>query len=151
MSYCKASAIVEATPETIWDTCFAPMRWELWDHNIKKLTDVSGGCDDGTTCIFEQKDGKNFSFTLSNVEKNKRVDFSGVALGGTIKAEGKVLITPVDNFSTKIDYSFELSGSVGFVVAILKKRAVVEGTEGGLANMVKMSEEAQGSEIMFMN
>lgn len=115
------------------------------------MRDVSGGCENGTTCIFEQKDGKDFSFTLSNVTKNKSVSFSGVALGGTIRAEGRVLITPVDNFSTKIDYSFELSGSVGFVVAILKKRAVVEGTEAGLANMVKISEEAQGSETISMN
>lgn len=49
---------------------------------------------------------------------------------------------------------FELSGSVGFVVAILRKRAVVDGTEGGLANMVKLSEEAQGGgllEIINMN
>lgn len=126
-------------------------RWELWDHNIRKLRDVSGGCENGTTCIFEQKDGKDFSFKLSNIAKNKSVTFSGVALGGAIKAEGKVLITPVDNFSTKIEYSFELSGSVGFVVAVLKKRAVVEGTEAGLANMVKMAQEAQGSEVIVMN
>lgn len=151
MSYCKASAIVEATPETIWETCFAPMRWEQWDHNIKQLKNLSGGCENGTTCIFEQKDGKKFSFALSNVTKNQSLDFSGVALGGTIKANGKILITPVDNFNTKIDYSFELSGSVGFVVAVLKKRAVVEGTEGGLANIAMMSEVAQGSEFLFMN
>lgn len=127
------------------------MQWESWDHNIIKLKDVSGGCEEGTTCIFEQKDGNNFSFTLSNVEKNKCLTFSGVALGGTIKAEGKILITPVDNFSTKIDYSFELSGTVGFVVAILKKRAVVEGTENGLANIVQLSERAQGSESVLLN
>ena len=82
---------------------------------------------------------------------NTSLTFSGVALGGMIKAEGKIAITPVDNFVTKIEYGFELSGSVGFVVAVLKKRAVVEGTEAGLANMVKMSEEAQGSEVVVMN
>ena len=72
-------------------------------------------------------------------------------MGGTIKAEGKICITPINNVYTKVDYSFELSGSVGFVVAILKKRAVVEGTEGGLANMVTMAEEAQEAEIINMN
>lgn len=151
MSYCKASAVVEATPEIIWGTCFAPMRWELWDHNIKQLKNTSGPCENGTTCIFQQKDGKDFFFTLSNVRTNHTLHFSGVALGGTIKADGKICITPIDNVYTKIDYSFELSGSVGFVVAILKKRAVVEGTEGGLANMVTMAEEAQEAEIINMN
>ena len=151
MSYCKTSAIVEATSSTIWNTCLAPMKWQEWDHNIKQLREVSGGCENGTTCIFEQKDGKDFHFTLSNVTQNKSVTFSGVALGGTIKAEGNIVITPVDNFSTRIDYSFELSGSIGFVVAVLRKRAVVEGTEVGLKNMVKMSEEAQGSEFVIMN
>ena len=110
------------------------MIWQEWDHNIKQLREVSGGCENGTTCIFEQKDGKDFHFTLSNVTQNK-----------------SVVITPVDNFSTRIDYSFELSGSIGFVVAVLRKRAVVEGTEVGLKNMVKMSEEAQGSEFVIMN
>ena len=116
-----------------------------------KLKDVSGGCENGTTCIFEQKDGNDFAFTLSNVEQNKSVHFSGNALGGTIKAEGKISIVPIDNFSTRIDYSFELSGFVGFMVAVLKKRAVVTGTEDGLTNMVKMSEEAQASEVISMN
>ena len=72
-------------------------------------------------------------------------------MGGTIKAEGKISIVPVDNFSTRIDYSFELSGFVGFMVAVLKKRAVVTGTEDGLTNMVKMSEDAQASEVISMN
>jgi hypothetical protein len=39
--------------------------------------------------------------------------------------------------------SFEMLGCVGSIVAFLNKKAVVEGTEHGLANMVKMSEEAQ--------
>ena len=26
MSFCKTSAIVEASPDTIWNACFAPMR-----------------------------------------------------------------------------------------------------------------------------
>jgi len=34
-------------------------------------------------------------------------------------------------------------GCIGNIVAKLNKKAVVEGTEHGLENMVKMSEEAQ--------
>mmetsp|Transcript_18523 Transcript_18523/g.21309 ORF Transcript_18523/g.21309 Transcript_18523/m.21309 type:complete len:152 (-) Transcript_18523:83-538(-) len=151
MSYCKTSAIVEVSPQTIWDVCFADMRWELWDHNIRQLTNVSGPCEDGTTCIFEQNDGTNFFFILSNVEKYRSINFSGNKLGGTIKAEGKILITPVDNFSTRIEYSFELSGSIGFILAVFKKNEVVDGTEAGFANIVKLCEEAQRSQHVIMN
>eukprot|EP00571_Detonula_confervacea_P017293 CAMPEP_0172297612 /NCGR_PEP_ID=MMETSP1058-20130122/568_1 /TAXON_ID=83371 /ORGANISM="Detonula confervacea, Strain CCMP 353" /LENGTH=92 /DNA_ID=CAMNT_0013006781 /DNA_START=184 /DNA_END=462 /DNA_ORIENTATION=+ len=88
-------------------------------------------------------DGSNIPFTLSNVEKNKSVDFKSSLFGGIIKCEGKVLITPVDASTSKIDYSFELFGIVGSLVAMLKKKEVVGGTQGGLDNMVKRSEEAQ--------
>ncbi len=128
------------------------MKWQEWDHNLLKLRDVSGKCENGTTAIFEQKDGKEFLFTLHDVEKDKCVMFSGQALGGSLKAEGNIVITPIDNFSTRIEYSFELSGAVGFVVALLRKRDVVEGTEEGLRNMVKMVEEVQEeSEFVIMN
>ena len=39
--------------------------------------------------------------------------------------------------------SFELNGCLGGIFGMLNKKGVVEGTEGGLANMVKLSEEAQ--------
>ncbi|KAK1742230.1 hypothetical protein QTG54_006795 [Skeletonema marinoi] len=151
MSYCKTSAIISAPPTLIWNTCLAPMKWQEWDHNIHQLRDVSGGCSNGTTAIFEQKDGKEFAFTLHDVEEDRCVMFSGQALGGTLKAEGKIVITPIDNFSTRIEYSFELSGTIGFVVALLRKRDVVEGTEAGLRNIVKMVEKAQESEFVIMN
>ena len=55
-------------------------------------------------------DGSNIPITLSNVEKNKSVDFKGGVAAGLVKAEGKVLISPVDTTTSKIDYSFELLG-----------------------------------------
>lgn len=143
MAPVKVSATVSASPETIWATCFEPMKWESWDPDLKAVTDVSGGCEEGSTCVFAMKDGSNIPIALSNVEKNKSVDFKGSVLGGLVKAEGKVLITQVDTSTTKIDYSFELSGLAGFIVAMVKKKECVEGTEGGLANMVKLSEEAE--------
>ncbi len=39
--------------------------------------------------------------------------------------------------------SFELSGCLGGIFGMLNEKAIAEGTEGGLANMVKLSEEAQ--------
>ena len=88
------------------------------------------------------KDGNKFPIALSNVVKHKSVDFSGGVLGGFVRAEGKVLITPVDESTSKIDYSFELLGFLGSIVSAIKRKEVVGGTEGGLKNMVTMSEEA---------
>mmetsp|Transcript_13693 Transcript_13693/g.29417 ORF Transcript_13693/g.29417 Transcript_13693/m.29417 type:complete len:96 (-) Transcript_13693:265-552(-) len=90
-------------------------------------------------------DGSNIPITLSNVVKNKSVDFKGGMLGGAVGAEGKVMITPIveDSSKSKIEYSFELKGLFGSIVAFLKKKECVEGTKGGLDNMVKLSEEAQ--------
>eukprot|EP00984_Skeletonema_dohrnii_P035357 scaffold35011_cov178-Skeletonema_dohrnii-CCMP3373.AAC.1 len=107
MAPIRVSATVAATPTTIWETCFAPMKWESWDCRAHVKTGARGG------------------------------------LGGLLKADGKVLISAVDDATSKIDYSFELKGLLGSIVAIIKKKECVEGTEGGLANMVKLSEAAQ--------
>ena len=143
MAPIEASATVAATPETIWQTCFASMKWESWDPDLDAVTDASGGCEEGTTCIFAMKDGNKIPIKLSNVEKNKSVDFSGGMFYGLLGAEGKVQISSIDDATSKIDYSFELKGFIGSIVSVVKKRECVEGTEGGLANMVKLSEEAQ--------
>ena len=151
MSYCKSAAVVEAAPSTIWTACFEDMSWERWDSNILGLKDVSGACEDGTSFTLLQKDGRQFRFTLSNVVRNASLTFSGEAVGGTIRAEGRIIITPIDNFQTKIEYSFELSGIGGYFVAMFRKRDVVEGTESGIVNMARLSEEMQGSEIVTLN
>mmetsp|Transcript_50506 Transcript_50506/g.107588 ORF Transcript_50506/g.107588 Transcript_50506/m.107588 type:complete len:150 (-) Transcript_50506:257-706(-) len=146
MAPVEVSATVAATPETIWQTCFERMEhWALWDPDLKEVKDVSGSgsCEEGTTCVFAMNDGSNPPMTLSNVEKNKSVDFKGSFLGGVIKAEGKVRINPVDSSTSKLDYSFQLLGLAGPLVSMLMKKAVIGGTQGGLDNMVKMSEEAQ--------
>ncbi len=104
MAPVEVSSNVAATPETIWETCFVPMKWETWDPDLKELKDVSGGCEEGTTCIFAMKDGSDIPITLSNVVKEKSVDFSGGVMGGMIGAVGKVVITPVTSMTSKIDY-----------------------------------------------
>ena len=83
--------------------------------------------------------------------QNKSIHFTGKSYGGTIKAEGKIYIIPVDNFTTRIEYSFELFGAIGNVIGIFRKKDVVSGTEAGLANIVKLCEEAQKSQHVIMN
>lgn len=145
MAPIRVSATVAATPTTIWEACFAHMKWQIWDPDLAEVKDVSGGCANGTTCTFAMKDGNNIPIKLSNVKKNESVDFAGGMLGGMLRAEGKVLISTVNDTTSKIDYSFELQGLLGSIVSVIKKKECVEGTEGGLANMVKLSEEAQKS------
>jgi hypothetical protein len=143
MAPIRVSATVAATPTTIWETCFAHMKWQMWDPDLEEVKDVSGGCEEGSTCTFAMKDGNNIPMKLTNVKKNESVDFSGAMFGGMLRAEGKVLISEVDYAISKIDYSFELQGILGSVVSIIKKKECVEGTKGGLANMVELSEKAQ--------
>lgn len=143
MAPIRVSARVTATPSTIWEACFAHMKWERWDPDLAEVKDVSGGCENGTKCVFAMKDGNDIPIELSNVKKNESVDFSGGGLGGLLRAEGKVQITPIDDANSKIDYSFEVKGLIGSIFGIIKKKECVEGTEGGLANMVKLSEAAQ--------
>ena len=105
----ERSANVAATPETIWNTCFVPMKWESWDPDLKDMIDVTGGCENGTTCTFVMKDGNNIPTTLSNVDTNKSLTFSGGMAGGLLKFEGNILITPVDASNSKIDYKYVYS------------------------------------------
>jgi hypothetical protein len=59
----------------------------------------------------------------------------------------------MDNFTTtRITYSFELFGTLGFIIAALfRKEDVVRGTERGLTNMVKLCEEVQRLQHVIMN
>ena len=127
-------------------------RWAKWDENIKQITDISGPLIDGTTFTIEQTNGAKFSFTLSNVVLHKSIQFTGQSHAGTIKARGIIDIEPMDNFTTRITYSFELFGTLGFIIAALfRKEDVVSGTERGLTNMVKLCEEVQRLQHVIMN
>ena len=106
MTICAVSSNVAATPETIWKACFSHMKWERWDPDLNAVKKVSGNgdCEEGTTCIFAMADGTDIPITLSNVVMNKSVDFNGGKLGGMVRAEGTVRITPIDSMNSKIDY-----------------------------------------------
>lgn len=120
-----------------------PIHRKRWDPDVKSVKDVSGPCEDGTTFTFAMNDGNDIPMTLSNVRENKSVDFKGAAWG-VLKAEGKVLIEPIDSSTSKINYSFEMTGLVGAILAMVKKKEIIHGVDVGLDNMKKMSEEAQG-------
>mmetsp|Transcript_21547 Transcript_21547/g.35647 ORF Transcript_21547/g.35647 Transcript_21547/m.35647 type:complete len:92 (+) Transcript_21547:289-564(+) len=85
--------------------------------------------------------GMKIPCILSGVKKNESLTFTGKL--GPIKCIGVVLLTPEGSDKTKIDYSFVLEGCVGSIMTMFNSKAIVGGTEVGLANMVSLSEEAQ--------
>ena len=134
----------KATPATIWDTCFADMKWESWDVDVKEVLEPSGGCENGTTFIFDMKSGQKITCTLSDVVKNESLTFKGPFLGGTGNCTGTIKLIPIDDKTTKIDYTFGFGGLLGPILSFAAKSQASEGTRLGLENMIRMSEEAQG-------
>ncbi|EJK58388.1 hypothetical protein THAOC_21494 [Thalassiosira oceanica] len=145
MAPCEVSATVRATPATIWSSCFEPMKWESWDPDLRELKDVSGPCDSGTTCTFAMNNGQDIPAELIDVRKNECLTFRGKAFFGTVKFEGNVLYRKIPNEEaiSRIDYTFRLHGMLGGAVNLFQRDEVVHGTQGGLDNMVRLSEEAQ--------
>lgn len=83
---------------------------------------------------------------MVDVRKNERLTFRGKAFFGAVKFEGNVLISKVDTNEetvSKIDYTFRLHGLLGGPMNLFQRDEVVHGTQGGLDNMVRLSEEAQ--------
>jgi hypothetical protein len=88
------------------------------------------------------KDGSGpIPMVLSNIVKNKSLTFSGDFMRA--KVEGIVILTPLDTDKTQIDYTFDIGGLLGLFAKTFKKKAVVGGTELGLANMVRLAEDEQ--------
>lgn len=137
------SQVAQANPSTIWTACFSHMKWEIWDPDVQALLEVSGGCKDGTTFIFHMKDGGEIPGTLSNVVENKSLTFSGGVFGGLVHCEGTVIMEKQEEKVTRIDYTFAVSGCAGALMSIVLAKMMRDGTEHGLANMVRLSEEAE--------
>ena len=93
------------------------------------------------------KDDMDVPCILSNVVPNQSLTFSGSKFG-LVKFQGDIILsrTMSSSSKTKIDYNFELSGCLGSFLALLTKKDVIDGTEGGLKNLKEFSEEAQKKE-----
>lgn len=139
------SGVAKALPKTVWNTCFAPMRWESWDEDVTCLKDVSGPCKDGTTFLFVMKDGYEATTVLRDVKPNRSLTFSGSMMGGWTKFTGTVRLIPDGPSQTKVDYTFQMTGFLGRIVGFAAKSKVVQGTEHGLKNIIRLSEAAEGA------
>mmetsp|Transcript_19327 Transcript_19327/g.56423 ORF Transcript_19327/g.56423 Transcript_19327/m.56423 type:complete len:99 (-) Transcript_19327:165-461(-) len=92
--------------------------------------------------------GMNCPTLCTDVVENEKFTFSGGFAKGLIKYCGRIVLTPKEGSAedapqTHISYSFEMKGFMGTIVAALNSKAVVGGTEKGLENIVKLSEDAQ--------
>jgi hypothetical protein len=87
--------------------------------------------------------GMKIPCVLTGVTKNEGLTFTGKYWALT--CVGVVALTPEGAEKTKIDYTFSLEGCIGAIMGKLNAKAVIGGTEVGLANMVSLSEEAQKS------
>lgn len=136
--------LVKATPATIWKTCFAPMKWELWDPDVELMQDVSGECVNGTTFVFQMKDSsiKKIPVVLSQVQEHESLRFTGGVLGGTMKFDGIIEISVVDATTSNVKYSFDMFGPLGSLVNWLNPTPVSNGVEKGLENIKNLSEAA---------
>ena len=144
MAPVERTANAAAAPNTIWQTCFTNTEdFAKWDPDVSAVTNAEGGCADGGKFTFVMKEGpmKEIHCVLSDVAQNERLTFSGGALAGLMKFNGTIELTPKDDLNTTVKYTFHLQGLIGSLLSGTK--SVVEGTEGGLTNIVKMSEEAQ--------
>ena len=144
MAPCVEESDVKATPETIWKTCFADIEFEKWAPDVERMANASGKCENGTTVDFIMKTGpKVVPAKLLDVEENKSLRFYGTAAYGLLTFDGFIEITPKDEETSHIKYTFSLGGILGAIVMTLKPAPAVDGTKHGLENMVKISEEAQ--------
>lgn len=139
------TATASAKPSTIWQACFVPMKWQEWDVDIKNLEDVQGGgCKQGGTFVIVMTNGESKAkTTLSNVEENQSLTYSGAFYGGLAAFQGDFLLEQDGPQKTKITYTFEMKGILGAIVGMLKSEWIVHGTEKGLENIVRLSEAAE--------
>jgi len=145
MAPVERSDVAAASAATIWKTCFADMKWEEWDEDVVELVDVKGGCTEGGTFTFHIKNGDRMApCKLSNVKENESLVFTGTLFGGAMGFEGRILLTPLEgDDKTKVDYSFGVSKLLGGLIMLVNSNPIVHGTETGLANIIRLSEEAE--------
>merc|ERR1711977_398908 len=84
------------------------------------------------------KDGQKFNVEISNVIRNSRATFSGSFCCGLAGFRGDIELQGGAG-SCAIFYSFEMSGILGSLFGNIAKKEVTEGTEKGLANMVRLA------------
>ena len=150
MGLVERESVAAASPTTIWNTCFAHMKWDIWDPDVERIEDVDEvkGLVEGTTATFVMKKesgGGKLPIVVIDLEQYKKFTFKGSIMGGLLKFTGKITLEEKSENETLVNYAFGMKGLVGTIFSVVNSKAVVGGTENGLANIIKLSEEAQKS------
>merc|ERR1719157_35716 len=156
MNIVKREGIAKASPSTIWKACFQSMKWEIWDPDVKCLKDVTldetgNGVYNGNTMTFVMNNGMKLKTTISSVKEYQCFVFSGSVFFGCLGFEGRIeLKGPAGEndpgnsaASTCVKYSFGMNGLLGGIAGRYNSKMIEEGTEQGLANIIRISEEAE--------
>ena len=153
MGPCIREAAVNASPETIWKRCIDnDFSWQEWDDDVIQVLS-EGPFEQGTSIVFEMKPEMSIPkipCVLTKVVKNQLMEYKGSVGYGLIELCGRIEITVnksdgTTGSSSIVRYSFQMSGILGTPLYWYSPKAVDHGTETGLANIVRLSEEAAGS------
>jgi len=118
------------------------MKWESWDPDLKCLEKAPNSPIDGSTFTFVMKTGKRIKATLEATE-NERLGYLASFWGSSGKLECEILLVEKERGMTEIQYSFGLLGCVGSLWRSVISKTITIGVEKGLANIIKISEDAQ--------
>ena len=110
---------------------------------------MSGPLQVGTTFTFMLKNGSSFESRILDVleeESRKSLIFSSSLLCGAIELRGEIEMTE-ENMRTNIQYAFSTHGCCAGFVSLNSnvQREIANGVRVGLANIIRISEEAEGA------
>ena len=140
------SGTANANIDTVWKTCFVPMKWESWDPDVKEMKNVSGGLGIDSTFTFVMNDGAEFQTRLVDVldeKSHKALIFSTSLVCGLLELRGEIELTERSEV-TEIQYNFSIGGCMACVASSNTRieQEIVNGVKVGLANIIDMSEKA---------
>ena len=141
------SSSVLASPSTIWSRCLAPMTFEEWDDDVTSLEGIEKGLVQGGSYTFLMKTTslRRIPIVVTSVIENERMAYTGTALLGLIRFKGLIEISSTSKAPdvSQIKYTFDMYGALGAIIYYFQPHPAVHGTKTGLANLVRLSEEAQ--------
>ncbi|CAK9008754.1 unnamed protein product [Durusdinium trenchii] len=140
----ERTAEIAASPETIWTYLGQLERWPEWDADIKSISDVQGGLVEGGSFMLHME-GVSVPITIKDLKEQQGFRWVGLAMCGCLTCEGVFQLQVLGNQRTNLEYSFGLGSCLGCVLSTVKRKEIVTGTEVGLANIKKFTEEIEAS------
>lgn len=131
------TTIVEAPASIVWGVFSDVDKWSIWDTGLETSSGefVKGGRVNMTM------GGITISGRFEEVIENKTFTMKGSLLVGLLTFRMKQTLTPQQG-ETKLEYEYGIYGLLGNLLWKAQSTSMVQGTEKGLANIKRLSEEA---------